>query len=188
MSTGYLRKQAVGVLAALVCVAALAGTVQAQSGSGQPSASQQELQSLQQSLSAIREQAMEENPGLQERQQVLQDQMMSRMRDEGVDPREDVRRLQDIARELRSGEVPEEEQAGLMEEYQSTRQALLEARRAAMQDKRIESAQLELQDDLVGAMTEQNADVPEMIDRFEALRAALSGQGRAGSGSGQTTR
>lgn len=176
MSTGYLRGRVANMLIALVCVTALAGTVQAQDNAGQPSARQQELQSLQQSLSAIRQETMAENPGLQERQERLQDQMMSRMRDEGVDPRTDVRRLQDIARELRSGEVAEADRAGLMEEYQSTREALLEARRTAMQDKRIRNAQLELQDDLVGAMTERNADVPEMIERFETLRSELGGQ------------
>ncbi|MEX0385713.1 hypothetical protein [Spiribacter onubensis] len=186
MLKGKLRSQAMRIFTALVCVAALSGGVQAQNTGGQPGAQQQELQQLQQTLSSIRQQAMEENPGLQERQQVLQDQMMSRMRDEGVDPREDVKRLQDIARELRGGEVAEEQRAGLMEEYQSTRQALLDARRAAMQDERIKNSQLELQDDLVSAMTEQNADVPEMIDRFETLRSEMAGRG--GSGSGQMTR
>ncbi|MEX0430169.1 hypothetical protein [Spiribacter insolitus] len=182
MSKAYLRSQAMRVFMALVCAAALAGGVQAQNAGGQSSGQQQELQQLQQTLSSIRQQAMEENPGLQERQQVLEDQMMSRMRDEGVDPREDVMRLQDIARELRGGEVAEEERASLMEEYQNTRQELLAARRTAMEDERIKNAQLELQDDLVSAMTEQNADVPEMIDRFETLRSQMAGGGRAGSG------
>ena len=185
MFKGHLRHRSWRILAALVCAATLAGSAVAQDGTGQPSASQQELRSLQQALSSIRQQAMEANPNLEERQQALQDQMMSRMRDEGVEPRQDVRRLQDIARQLRSGEVAEADRPALMEEYQSTRQALLEARRTAMQDERIQTAQTQLQDDLVSAMTEQNGDVPAMIDRFESLRSELAGQA---GGSGQAPR
>lgn len=156
-----------------------ASTTGAQTPSGDLQATQQALQSLQQSLSAIREKTMAANPELKQREESLQDQMMSRMRDEGVLPRKRIRRLQDMAEQMRSGEVPENEQAAMMESYQSLRQELLDARRVAMQDERIKTAQLQLQDDMVSAMTEQNAEVPSMIDRFEAMRAELSAMARS---------
>jgi len=156
-----------------------AGAASAQAQSGDLQATQQALQSLQQSLSTIREQTMEANPELKQREESLQDQMMSRMRDEGVLPRKRIRRLQDMAQQMRSGEVPENEQAAMMESYQSLRQELLDARRVAMQDERIKTAQLQLQDDMVSAMTEQNAEVPSMIDRFEAMREELSAMARS---------
>jgi preprotein translocase subunit SecD len=158
-------------------------SVHAQDAGGS-SPDRQELQSLQQSLASIREEAIEENPELADRQQSLEDRMMSRMRDEGVNPREDVRRLQDIARELRGGEVAEEERAGMMQEYQQTRQSLLQARRSAMQDSDIQQDQTALQEDIVSAMTAIDDGVPDMIDRFERLRGQVQQQRQPGSGGG----
>ena len=161
-----------------------AGTAGAQEGADDLQATQQALQSLQQSLSSIREQTMAANPELKQREASLQDAMMSRMRDEGVLPRKRIRQLQDMAQEMRSGEVPAEEQAAMMQEYQALRQELLDARRVAMQDEGIQSAQLKLQEDMVSAMTEQNADVPEMIERFEAMREKLSTMSRSRGNTG----
>ena len=159
------------------------GLAQAQNSDG-PSSSRQELQSLQQSLASIREEAINENPNLADRQQSLEDRMMSRMRDEGVNPREDVKRLQDIASELRGGEVAEEERTAMMEEYQSTRQELLQARRTAMQDSGIQEDQMQLQEDIVSAMSDIDGSVPQMIDRFETLRSNVQSQRQSGGGVG----
>ncbi|MEX0451376.1 hypothetical protein V6X62_06075 [Spiribacter sp. 218] len=155
----------------------LATPVFGQGSDGDLQGKRQELQSLRQSLAAIRQSTMEANPELAERQSQLEDQMMARMRDEGVRPRQDIRRLQDIASELRQEGLEDARRESLMSEYQSTRQELLAARRAAMDDQRIRDSQLALREEMVAAMTEQDADVPEMIDRFEALREELSGAG-----------
>lgn len=171
-----------------VSTVGVAGIALAQNADG-PSSQRQELQSLQESLASIREEAINENPNLGERQQSLEDRMMSRMRDQGVNPREDVKRLQDIARQLRGGDVAEEERATLMEEYQSKRQSLLEARRSAMQDSGIQEDQAELQDDIVSAMSDIDQGVPDMIERFQNLRSEVQGQRRSGpaGGAGNST-
>ncbi len=179
------QRGVVSLLASLVLIFSVSGVGHAQQTSESMRAQQQEFQQLRQSLSQIREQAMSANPALKKRQDSLQDQMMSRMRDEGVKPRSQIRRLQDITRELRAGEVPEEEQAALMQEYQQTRQALLQARRTAMQDERVRSAQIELQEDMMAAMAEQNGDVEMMIQRFDALREELSNRRRNSDVDGQ---
>ncbi|RZU98096.1 hypothetical protein [Spiribacter vilamensis] len=166
-----------------VSAAGVAGIAAAQNTDG-PSAQRQELQSLQESLASIREEAINENPNLGDRQESLEDRMMSRMRDQGVNPREDVKRLQDIARQLRGGDVAEEERATLMEEYQSKRQSLLEARRTAMQDSGIQEDQAQLQDDIVSAMSDIDGEVPDMIERFQDLRSEVQGQRRSGSAGG----
>ena len=176
----WTRRLALTLALAAACTA---GNAAAQN-TGDASAQRQELQSLQASLASIREEAVNENPSLGERQQSLEDRMMSRMRDEGVNPREDVKRLQDIARRLRSGEVAEEERPALMEEYQSTRQSLLQARRTAMQDSGIQQDQSQLQDDIVSAMTEIDDEVPDMIERFQNLRSEVQGGRRSGSAGG----
>ena len=171
------------ILTLAVAAAGVVGVAPAQNTDGS-SAQRQELQSLQESLASIREEAINENPDLGDRQQSLEDRMMSRMRDEGVNPREDVKRLQDIARQLRGGDVAEEERAGLMEEYQSTRQSLLEARRTAMQDNGIQEDQAQLQDDIVSAMSAIDDEVPDMIERFQSLRSEVQGQRRSGAAGG----
>jgi len=181
LSICHWTRRAVVTLA--IAALGATGLAQAQSSDGS-SSNRQELQSLQQSLASIREEAINQNPGLADRQQSLEDRMMSRMRDEGVNPREDVKRLQDIARELRGGEVAEEDRAALMEEYQSTRQALLQARRTAMQDSGIQSDQTQLQEDIVSAMSEIDGNVPQMIDRFETLRSNVQSQRQSGGGAG----
>ena len=137
----------------------------------------QELQSLRQSLAAIRQSTMEANPELAERQSQLEDQMMARMRDEGVQPRKDIRRLQDIASELRQGDIDDERREALRTEYQTTREELLEARRTAMNDEQIRESLRVLREQRMAAMSELNADVPEMIDRFETLFQELNGAG-----------
>lgn len=159
----------------MALVIGLGSPVAAQESDENLQSKRAELRELQQSLSEIRETAMAENPELQQQQDKLQTQVMSRMRDRGVEPRKSIRRLQDITRELRSGDVAEEDQTALMEEYQTTREEVLAARRDALDDDGVREAQEDLQDDLVEAMSEQDAAVPEMIERFEVLREEVSG-------------
>lgn len=177
-------------LAALLLALGVSGPVVAQTDSadGQQDAQalQAELQALQQELAEIRNAAMENNPGLRERQTSLQNQVMTRMRDEGVSPEQDIRRLQDIATELRSGELSESEQQALAQEYQETRQDLLEARRTALDAGPVQDAQARFREDLITAMEAENPDVRELIDDFERLREELRGQMPArGAGGGQ---
>jgi len=153
---------------------ALSGQSFAQDATDGLQGKRQELRELQETLSEIRQTAMADHPELQRQQDALQTQVMSRMRDAGVEPRKSIRRLQDITRELRSGEAAEEDQAALMQEYQETREAVLTARREALDDDGVREAQKALQSDLVDAMSEQEAAVPEMIERFEALREEVT--------------
>lgn len=159
----------------MALVLGLGSPVTAQESDENRQGKREELRELQQSLSEIRETAMAENPELQQQQDKLQTQVMSRMRDQGIEPRKSIRRLQDITRELRSGDVAEEDQAALMTEYQETREEVLAARRDALDDEGVREAQENLQDDLVEAMSEQDPAVPEMIERFEVLREEVSG-------------
>lgn len=179
-----------GALAALLLALGVSGPVVAQNGSadGQQDvqALQEELQALQQELAEIRNAALENNPGLRERQTSLQNEVMTRMRDEGVNPEQDIRRLQDIATELRSGELSESEQQALAQEYRETRQDLLEARRTALEAGPVQDAQARFREDLITAMEAENPDVRELIDDFERLRGELRGRGPSrGQGGGQ---
>ncbi len=135
---------------------------------------QAELEILRQSLASLRERVMAANPSLQARQSSLQDQIMSLMRDDGIQPRKEIRRLQDMARQLREDPLDETQRAELLQTYQQSREALLQARSSAMNDEDVVREQTRLQDDLVAAMTAENAEVPAMIERFETLRSQLA--------------
>ena len=189
-SDSALRRTLSGLMLALAL--ALSGPVLAQ-GDGANAARVQELRQLQQSLTELRQQAMADNPELEQRQQAFQDRVMSRMRDEGVEPRKAIRRLQDISRKLQSGEVGETERNELMQEYQQTRTEVMQARRVAMGDEAIIEAEQALRTALIEAMAEQDAEAPAMIERFETLRREVgrnrgggpnAGAGRGGSGQG----
>ncbi len=158
----------------LLLAAGLPSSGLAQEGAGDAQAIRAELRDLQQSLTQLREQAMAENPALERRQQAFQDQVLSRMRDEGVEPRKSIRRLQDISRQLQAGEVAESERRGLMTEYQEMRSEVMAARRVAMQDQKIIDAEASLRSEMLAAMREQDADAPAMIERFENLRRELA--------------
>lgn len=140
-----------------------------------PAAIEQELRMLQGRLSSVREQAMAVNPSLQRRQDALQDQVMSRMRDEGVFPRKQIREIQEMARALASGDLAEEERQALLVEYQAARDALLAARRIALEDDRIVAAQRAFSDELMAAMVAIDPEASAMAERFELLRDALAG-------------
>jgi len=140
-----------------------------------PAAIEQELRTLQARLSSVREQAMAVNPNLQRRQEALQDQVMSRMRDEGVFPRRQIREIQEMARALAAGDLVEEERQALLVEYQAARDALLAARRIALEDHRIVAAQRAFGDELMDAMVAIDPEASAMAERFELLRDALAG-------------
>lgn len=169
---------------ATVLMLVWASLLNAQPTDGEFQAKLKEFQSLQQSLESVRKQTMADNPELQRRQSSLQDQMMSLVRDEGVLPRKRIRRLQDMARSLRSGEMSEDEQAAMRESYREMSQELLDARRAALQDEQMKSAQLEFIEDREAAMTEVDADVPAMLERSRTLRQELAAMQRSRRGSG----
>jgi len=172
-----IMHRAAGALAALLLGLGVAAPAVAQSGSageGQDvQALEQELQAIQQELAEIRNAAMENNPELRDRQASLQSEVMTRMRDEGVNPEQDIRRLQDIATELRSGELSESEQQELAQEYRETRQELLEARRTVLDAESVQDSQAAFREDLITAMEAENPDVRELIDDFERLREEL---------------
>ena len=153
---------------------ALVTTAQASDIPENPAAIEQELRTLQARLSAAREEAIQVNPNLQKRQEALQDEVMSRMRDEGVFPRRQIREIQDMARKLSDDGLTEEARQTLLAEYQVARDALLAARRVALEDKRIIASQRAFSDELMNAMVAVDPQAEAMAARFEVLREALS--------------
>lgn len=159
---------------AVLLSVALATTAQASDIPENPAEIEQELRTLQARLTTAREEAMTANPKLQKRQEALQDEVMSRMRDEGVFPRRQIREIQDMASELSGGELAEEEREALLAEYQVARDELLAARRTALEDERIIASQRAFSDELMNAMLAVDPQADEMAERFEVLREALS--------------
>lgn len=176
-----MRMNLPGIIRACLatCLLLVAAGAHAQSADLQEK--QAELQVLQQELSALRQEAMAANPEFEQRQQSWQDAFMSMIRDEGVQPRQAIRRLQDMERELRGDALNEQERTAMREEFMALRERLMDARRNALQDQDLTEARESLQADLITAMAAINADAPEMIERFETLRSELMNTGH-GSG------
>ena len=154
-------------------------SAQAQTEDTGAQARQVELQSLQQTLAMLRAEVMEANPRFEERQAAWQLKFMSRVRDEGIRPRQALRELQDMERELRGDELEDEARAAMEQSYVALRERLIEARRVALADETVNEERDALQEDLIAAMTSRNAEVPEMIDRFEQLRRELANAGNS---------
>jgi hypothetical protein len=149
-----------------------------------------QMQEAQQELEQIRDQALSKRPELREQQADLQQRITERVRAEGVDPEADMQRLQEIASEIRGGDLSEERQQELIEEYESTRTALLEARRAALQDQAIQEDTEAFRSALLDAMREEDDSVDELIQDLTEAQQTLRREmhrGTMGGGQGQPT-
>ncbi len=144
------------------------------------------MQELQEELEQVRDQALERQPELREQQADLQQRITERLRAEGVDPEADLQRLQEIANEIRGGGIDDQRQQELAEEYQQKRTALLEARRAALQDQSIQEDTEEFRSALLTAMRaeDENVDglISDLTEAQQTLRREMQGDGMGGQG------
>lgn len=162
---------------------------EAQNGAGTVAEARNRMREAQEELERIRDQALASRPELREQQADLQQRITDRLRAEGVDPEADIQRLQEIADEIRSGEIDDQRQQELVAEYQQKRTALLEARRAALQDQAIQEDTEEFRSALLTAMREEDDSVDELISDLTEAQQTLRQEmqrGTMGGGQGQS--
>lgn len=143
------------------------------------------MQQLQEELGAIRDETLEANPELAERQATLRDRIMARMDAEGVDPEADMNRLREIAEAVRGGSLEASEEAALTEEYRETRAELMEARQSVLGEPAIQTESEALRQDLVEAMQARNPDTQALMNELGQTRQSLRQEmQRSGMGGG----
>lgn len=146
------------------------------------------MEELQTQLNTIRDEAVEENPELAERQNQLSERIMARMNEEGVEPDADMDRLREIAEELRGGELDQTEQAELAQEYRQTRQQLMEARQKVLSEEDIRRETTQLRDDLVDAMQDRDPETESLMNELQQaqqdLRQEMQRSGMGGNSGG----
>lgn len=152
-----------------------------------------ELKELQREITEIRDGALQANPELQKSQKALQESVLANVAEQGLNPEEDIERLQTIAEKIRAPEVTDKEQQKLAREYQQLRMQLMQARRTALQDPEIQKQREAFSKDLRAAMESQNPNVEDLIAQFnetqqelrKRMQAAGMGGGRQGAGQAQ---
>ncbi|MGM0553675.1 MAG: hypothetical protein ACQETK_07750 [Pseudomonadota bacterium] len=152
------------------------GMQQQQQGQGQGQANpQMEMQQLQQELATIQQQAIENNPELEEKGDSLEVLVMDKMEAAGYEPRRDLETLEGAQEQLQDSELSAEERQSVIEseDVQQAQTNLQEAQQAVADDEEIQDAQTELREELMDAMRTENPDVDELLSRLQSLQQQM---------------
>lgn len=137
---------------------------------------QMELQQLQQRLAGIQQQAFENNPGLQEQAQELEELFINTMSEAGYDPEGGLARLREIQQEMQDQATSDENRQQLLEEAQQIQMELQEGQQVAMQEQAIIDAQQSFEEDLMDAMRAEDPQTDALIARFEEMQQQMQQQ------------
>ncbi len=171
-------------LAGMIAAAALvfASPMLMAQGMGQPGMQQQgqanpqmEMQQLQQELAAIQQQAIQNNPELEQKGDALEGLVMDKMEAAGYAPRRDLETLEDAQEQLQDPELSADERQAVIqsEDVQQAQMNLQEAQQAVAGDEEIQDAQVELREDLMEAMRAANPDVDDLLARLQSLQQQM---------------
>lgn len=163
-------------LGASIAIAALvlgvAGLAQAQQGQNP----QMQLQQLQQRLMTIQQQAMQNNPQLQDEAEDLEDLVIKTMEDAGFDAEGGLARLEQLQREFQGDDVSDERRQTILQEAQEIQMELQEGQQLAMQDEEVIQAQERFQDNMLDAMRAEDPETDELLETFERLQTQMMQQ------------
>lgn len=151
-------------------------------------AAQERLQELQQQLSQIQQEVFEGSDELQTKQEKLENRATAKMEDLGYDPESHYSRMEEIYDRFESGDMDDQEQQQLAEEFQQAQMELQQAQQEAMQDEEfrqeMEADMRDFQDDLLDAMQAEHPETEDLLAELEELQAEVQGQ-MGGGGAGQ---
>ncbi|AKJ94831.1 MULTISPECIES: hypothetical protein [Thioalkalivibrio] len=180
-------------LAGLIAAAALAlasplaiaqgmGQGQGQGGmgmqGGQGGNPQMEMQQLQQTLAETQQQAIENNPQLEQKGEELENLVLDKMEAAGYQPRRDLETLESAEEQLRDPDLSAEQRQEVIqsEDVQQAQMNLQEAQQAVAEDQEIRQAQESLREDLMAAMRQENADIDDVIERMQQMQQQMQQQ------------
>ncbi|MCC5809292.1 MAG: hypothetical protein JJU06_02880 [Ectothiorhodospiraceae bacterium] len=176
-STFFTRTLGV-MLAVLALTFGTVGVTQAQQQGGAPQQGdpQMQLQQLQQRLMAIQQQAIENNPQLQEEADELEDLVIRTMEDAGFDPESGLARLEELQAEFQNEDLSDERRQAILEEAQELQMELQEGQQLAMQDEEVVRAQERFQDNMLDAMRAEDPETDELLAVFEQMQSQMQQQ------------
>ena len=145
---------------------------------GQGGNPQMEMQQLQQTLAETQQQAIQNNPQLEQKGEELENLVLDKMESAGYQPRRDLETLESAEERLRDPDLSSEERQQVIqsEDVQQAQMNLQEAQQAVAQDQEIREAQESLRDDLMAAMRQENADIDNVIERMQSLQQQMQQQ------------
>ncbi|WP_024328028.1 hypothetical protein [Thioalkalivibrio sp. AKL19] len=145
---------------------------------GQGGNPQMEMQQLQQTLAETQQQAIENNPQLEQKGEELENLVLDKMESAGYQPRRDLETLESAEEQLRDPDLSAEQRQEVIqsEDVQQAQMNLQEAQQAVAQDEEVLEAQESLREDLMAAMRQQNADIDDVIERMQSLQQQMQQQ------------
>ncbi|ABI56513.1 hypothetical protein ACN2MM_06470 [Alkalilimnicola ehrlichii MLHE-1] len=174
------------VCGALALGTGVAGTAMAQQQGGQgmeqAQQAQMRLQEIHQQLGELQQQTLEDNAGLRQEQEDLEEMAVTTMESMGHDPRGNIERLEELRDQLQAAEGDPEQQQSLFEAFQEERMALEEAQRDAMEDEAFMEAQQDFQDNLLAAMRADHPETDDLIAEFEEIQQEMMQMQQQGGG------
>ena len=132
-----------------------------------------EMQQIQQRLISVQEQALQNDPELQEQAQEYQQTLLAAMRAEGFDPMQSLNHIELIEKQIQSQTLNEQEREGLMAEVQEEEARLQQAEQAALQQEGVQQAREQLMEGMLAAMRKQEPQTDELIQDLEDKNAEL---------------
>ncbi|WP_018867082.1 MULTISPECIES: hypothetical protein [unclassified Thioalkalivibrio] len=152
---------------------------------GQGGNPQMEMQQLQQTLAETQQQAIQNNPQLEQKGEELENLVLDKMESAGYQPRRDLETLESAEERLRDPDLSAEQRQEVIqsEDVQQAQMNLQEAQQAVAQDEEILEAQEALREDLMAAMRQENADIDDVIQRMQSLQQQMQQQ-QGGQGGG----
>lgn len=134
---------------------------------------QRKMQNLQRELGKVQQKALEENPELAEKQEALQDLVISTMQDNGHTPEKDMERMKEIREKMQSGDVEKAEKQKMAQEMRKHQQSLVQARQEAFQDEEVQKKTSEFREELMAAMKETDPEAESLIEEYNKTRQKM---------------
>jgi len=139
---------------------------------------QRKLQNLQRELGKLQQKTLKKHPELAKQRKDLQDLVVSTMKDKGHTPEKDMQRMQEIRKKLQSKDAEKGEKQKLVKEMRDHQRSLIQARRDAFQDKKVQQKSGEFRDNLIAAMKDTDPDAESLIKEYNQTRQQLQQQVR----------
>jgi predicted nucleic acid-binding Zn-ribbon protein len=133
----------------------------------------QRMKEIQQQLGKIQQQVLSENEALRKQQEELQNLVIANMREQGVEPLEEMERLRAMGQKLQSRATPAEEKEQLAAEFQAKKEKFESARETAFATPEVKQAAETLQERTLAAMQEEEPLTEELMAEFETKQAEL---------------
>lgn len=145
----------------------------------------QQYQKTVKKLQQIRDEAVTENPSLQEQSRTYEDRIEQAIKDSGYDLEAGREKLKEMGGRFQDEDLSQEEREALAAEFQAERQKLQQAQQQASQQEEVVAAYRKLQENVITAMKEQDPQTEALMQRLRDLRQQLQAMEASNASSSQ---